>query len=210
MNEDKNQPETWQPPVEAHPVSPYVPVASDTHDDVDLPQEAASDEQFDTAPLESESDDDTAVLRWDGTEYLHQERSMQWFVVVGIVTLVLMVLAIVVLHSITFAILIPVMAVALFIYARRPPEILHYILSRKGLHIGDKLITYSQLKSFGVVSHNDVHSIVLTPRKRFQIGQTIYFPEEIGEQLVDFLAARLPMKEVSPDVVDRLLNRIHL
>ena len=52
--------------------------------------------------------------------------------------------------------------------------------------------------------------MVLTPRKRFQIGQTLYFPEEVGEQLVDMLAERLPMKEVAPDAIDRLLAKLHL
>ena len=34
--------------------------------------------------------------------------------------------------------------------------------------------------------------------------------EEIGEQLVDMLAERLPMKEVAPDAIDRLLAKLHL
>ncbi|MBC7764177.1 hypothetical protein H7Y29_00515, partial [Microbacteriaceae bacterium] len=54
------------------------------------------------------------------------------------------------------------------------------------------------------------HSVVLVPRKRFQLGQTIYFPEEVGETLVDMLAARLPMKETAPDLIDRILARLHL
>ena len=74
----------------------------------------------------------------------------------------------------------------------------------------DRLFSYSQFKSFGVIRHDRHHSVVLVPRKRFQIGQTIYFPEEIGEQLVDMLAARLPMKEVKPDFIDRLLEQLRL
>ena len=154
--------------------------------------------------------DDDVLLRWEGTEYLHRERSVLWYAEVGVVTLIFMAIAMFLLHSFTFALLIPVMAAALFVYVRRPPEVMQYILSRKGLHIGDKLFGYDYFKSFGVISHAGNHSVVLTPRKRFQIGQTIYFPEEIGEQLVDFLAARLPMKEAQPDLVDRLLSRIHL
>jgi hypothetical protein len=55
-----------------------------------------------------------------------------------------------------------------------------------------------------------MHSAVLVPRKRFQLGQTVYFPTEVGEQLVDMLASRLPMKELEPDALDRLLARLHL
>ena len=52
--------------------------------------------------------------------------------------------------------------------------------------------------------------VVLIPRKRFQLGQNIYFPTEVGENLVDMLAARLPMKEASPDIVDKLLAKLRL
>lgn len=154
--------------------------------------------------------DDAALLRWEATEYLHHTRGVRWYVIFVLVAIVAIVLAIVVVKSITFAILIPVMAAALLVYVRHAPELLQYTLSRKGLHVNDKLYGYDTFKAFGIISHNDSHSVVLIPRKRFQISQTLYFPEEIGEQLVDMLAARLPMEEISPDAVDRLLTKLHL
>jgi hypothetical protein len=60
------------------------------------------------------------------------------------------------------------------------------------------------------VQHGGHNSIVLVPRKRFQLGQTLYFPDEVGEPLVDMLAARLPMKEAAPDIIDKILTKLHL
>ena len=171
---------------------------------------AVSNEEPESFTEEPSFSDDAALLRWEGTEYVHSSRSAKWYIIFGIVTVAAVVAAIMLLKSITFAILIPVMVVALLVYVRRAPDVLQYTLSRKGIHVNDKLFTFDQFKSFGVVSYNDSHSVVLTPRKRFQIGQTLYFPEEIGEQLVDMLAERLPMKEVAPDAIDRLLARLHL
>lgn len=209
MQEGQNQTETWQQPHESSIATPSVPPQAAPAP----PEHADTLEADDAAPMDEPLDvagDDAAVLRWEGTEYLHQERSMLWFTIVGAITLLLVIVAIFVIKSITFAVLIPVMAIALFVYVRRPPMPVQYILSRKGLHIDDKLLTYDQFKSFGVLTHGGMHSVVLTPRKRFQIAQTVYFPDEVGEQLVDFLAARLPMKEVAPDAIDRLLSRIRL
>lgn len=155
-------------------------------------------------------DDSSVLLRWQGSEYLTHDRGMSWYVVMVVVVLVLVALAVFVLKSVTFAILVPVMAVALLIYVHRTPELLNYTLSHKGLHMNDKIYTYDRFKSFGVVQHGNVNSIVLVPRKRFQIGQTVYFPAEIGEQLVDMLAARLPMKEVKPDAIDKLIMRLRI
>lgn len=154
--------------------------------------------------------DDAVLLRWQGTEYTHDSRSIKWYIIFGLIAVVAVIIAVVVLKSITFAILIPVMVVALLVYVRRPPEVLDYILSRKGLHVNDKLFTFDQFKAFGIATLNGAHSVTLIPRKRFQIGQTIYFPEDIGEQLVDMLAERLPMKEIEPDAIDKLLAKLHL
>jgi hypothetical protein len=211
MQPDQDSNRDWQKPRETTPQAPYEAVDDQEYGNKPLTD---SDPQDKSDQLNSndnsQSDDDTALLRWEGTEYIHQDRNVLWYVGVAAVSAILVAVALLVFRSITFAILVPVMSVALIIYVRRPPATLHYILSRKGLHVDDRLFSYNQFKSFGVVRHDRHHSVVLVPRKRFQIGQTIYFPEEIGEQLVDMLAARLPMKEVKPDFIDRLLERLRL
>lgn len=225
MQDGEQHSENWQQPHESSSAVPYTqqvpaePIEPQQQMSTSAPAEPSVSIQQplveQPAPTSSAVSqpaitDDEALLRWTGTEYLHQERSAIFFVVIGIVAVLLTLLAIFLLHSYTFAFLVPVMAIALVVYVRRPPETLQYVLSHKGLHIGEKLFTYDQFKAFGVVSHGNQHSVVLVPRKRFQIAQSIYFPEEIGEKLVDFLAARLPMKEITPDVVDRFLARLHL
>jgi len=219
MQPDNHSNEQWQQP---HPVSsqvPFqaqeVPVADPTT--ASMPDPISSETPIDqempameTQDIPEDMNDDTVLIRWEAPEYAHRERTMGWYVIFGVVTLVLAAAAILIIKSITFAILVPVMAVALFVYTQHTPEVLRYTLSRKGLHINDKLFMYNQFKSFGIIDHNGMHSVVLVPRKRFQLGQTVYFPAEVGEQLVDMLAARLPMKELEPDALDRLLARLHL
>lgn len=164
----------------------------------------------DDAMLAVEPDDSEILVRWQGPEHLYSERSMMWYAALALATLIMMAIAYFAFNSLTFTILLPVMAVALGVYAHRPPEIIDYTLTRKGLYVRDRLMLYDQFKSFDVVTINNVHHIALIPRKRFQLGQNIYFPEESGEKIVDMLAARLPMKEVKPDFIDRILAKLHL
>jgi hypothetical protein len=42
------------------------------------------------------------------------------------------------------------------------------------------------------------------------MGLTAYFPEEVGEPLVDMLAARLPMQPHQPDAIDKLLTKLRI
>lgn len=150
------------------------------------------------------------LVRWTATEHIHREKDIVWYLIFAGVVVVLIALAIFLVRSWTFAILIPVMAAALVLYARRPPAMLEYTLSRKGLHVGDRLYEYDTFKEFGLIQDDDEHAVMLVPRKRFQPGVTVYFPEEVGEPVVDMLAARLPMHEVKLDPIDRLIRRLHI
>ena len=149
-------------------------------------------------------------IRWQATEYVHRERDHVWFIFFILVTLILMAAAIFIIRSLSFAVLIPVMAAALFIYTRRPPHMLDYTLSRHGLFINDQLFAFGDFKAFAVLHGMEQHSIMLIPVKRFKPAITINFPLEAGEAIVDTLAPRLPMREVQPDVVDRLIKKLHL
>ncbi|MBP6038005.1 MAG: hypothetical protein KA604_01560 [Candidatus Saccharimonas sp.] len=205
-------PEEWQQPQESGPQPPFQSSQDDELTD-EITTETTGGTINDTEMADDEVGQDIgegSLVRWQGTEYIHRDQTALWYVILAVITIILVVVAYVAMRSITFAVLIPVMAATLVLYTKRPPSINDYALSRKGLYINDKLYPYAQFKSFSVISHNNTHSIVLVPRKRFQIGQTIYFPEETGEQLVDMLAARLPMKEGSADFIDRILARLKL
>lgn len=216
MQPDHNQSEEWQQPRESSSQAPFQAQREPEVEGIQAPEQTDdnSGQLADTQPVAGEdpaiSEDDTVLIRWEAPEHISHDKSRGWYIIFGIVTFAVVLIAIFLMHSVSFAVLVPVMAVALFIYTRRPPELLRYTLSRKGLHINDRLFPYSLFKSFGVISHADMHSAVLIPRKRFQVGQTLYFPGDVGEQLVDMLASRLPMKEIEPDAIDRLLARLHL
>jgi hypothetical protein len=217
-------PEEWQAPTEAGSQAPYQAVAPEGGSvAVNQPTSTTQDTREGASSLEAgvtgvqtdslderELQDDDVLVRWQSAEYLHQDQTPLWYGILAVVTVVLMALAYLLIRSLTFTLLIPVMAATLVIYTRRPPAVIDYTLSRKGLYINDKLYPYEQFRSFSVVSHNGAHSVVLVPRKRFQIAQTVYFSEQVGEQLVDMLAARLPMKQGAPDMIDRLLAKLRL
>lgn len=179
---------------------------------VNSPTPTDSDNQsptFTTAPVEMRDGDDT-VVRWQASEYIQHSKSVGWYVGLAVVTVLLMLFSIFVLKSISFSILLPVMAAALLVYVLMPPEMISYTLSRKGLHINDKLHNFADYREFGVVRDELANSIVLIPRKRFLPSVSVYFPTEVGEAIVDMLAARLPMRETKLDPVDKLIRILRI
>ncbi len=148
-------------------------------------------------------------LTWQSIEYIQHDKSPIWYI--GFVSVVIILMAVALwLGSWTFAVLVPVMAVALMVYSHRPARQLQYALSDKGLYINDQLHPMGEFKSFGVVNEGELHALTLIPVKRFRPSLTVYFPLEVGERLVDFLGSYIPMHEIQPDVFDKIVRKLRI
>lgn len=198
------QNDEWQQPDQPKTVEPHAYV-----EEAQPMQPVETDDSFPTAPVEMREGDET-VVRWQASEYIQHDKNTGWYIGLGVVTVLLVLFAIFVIDSWTFAVLIPVMAAALLVYALHPPAVLSYTLSRKGLHVNDRLHSFTEFREFGVVKDDSENSVYLIPRKRFQPGVTVYFPVEVGEAIVDMLAARLPMRDVKLDPIDRLIRFLRI
>lgn len=195
--------DTWQPP-ESQPAGVYTEApAAPTAPAADQPDAPQVEE---AEPREG----DEELVRWQAVEHIYREKDPLWYLVFALIVLGFIILAIFVVKSVTFAILIPVMAAALVVYAMRPPAVISYTLSRKGLHANDRLYEFADFREFGLVHDAEEHAIMLMPRKRFQPGVTVYFPEEAGEAIIDMLAARLPMRDLKLDPIDRLIRMLRI
>lgn len=205
QNDEQPTRETWQAPTEA-------PTGVQAQSEPELTPSAQTPIQplLDTPDVTPEFDEEAALIRWQAHEYVEHARTAQWYAVFGLIAVFLMVIAIFLMKSWTFAILVPIMAVALLVYTRRPPAILDYSLTKKGLYVNEKFYPYDNFRAFSLVDHAGRHTVNLVPRKRFQLAQTISFPEEVGETLVDMLAARMPMQEAHPDIFDRITSRLRM
>ena len=149
------------------------------------------------------------AISWEAEEYIVREKNSWWYV--GLVAVGLMFSALAIwLQAWTFLAVIVLSVVALLVYAMRPPRILHYTLSNKGLSEGDHLYDYSEFKAFGILQEEGHFAIVLTPRKRFSPRMTVYFPEAQGEEIVDAFGARLPMEPVEMDLLDKLIKFLRI
>lgn len=207
------QPIAPQAPVAAAPLEPQQPVQALPSDQPIEEYDQLADgeeEYYDDDQVEEDEIDDTEAVNWQASEYIHQDKGMQWFIIFGVVFVAFEAMAIFLMNSPTFAILLVVVAVAIVVFAKRPPRVLSYSLSGKGLHIGDTLHNFADFKSFGVIHDGAEYSVMLIPTKRFQPGVTVYFPEESGEAIVDMLGARLPMQDLKLDAVDKITRFLRL
>ena len=150
-------------------------------------------------------------IHWAASEYIHEDKNWPWFVSLITVAVLFIIADMMVLKSYTFSFLVVVMVVSLLMYSRRAPKLIDYALSGdQGLYIGERLYHFSEFKAFGLIIDHDQHSIMLIPTKRFSPGVSVYFPDEVGEKIVDILGARLPMEKLKLDVIDIIVRKLRL
>jgi hypothetical protein len=147
-------------------------------------------------------------LSWEASEYIHHAKSPMWFVGYIGIMLVLLAVAYFLTQAWTFMILVVVMAVAIGVFATRPPRTLHYALTDSGVQIESSGYHYSDFRAFGIINDGALYSIMLIPVKRFMPAVNIYFAEQDGEKIVDILGSRLPMQELHLDAIDQLMRRL--
>lgn len=159
-------------------------------------------QEFDQAPVS------VPGISWQASEYIQHDKDSIWFLALAGITLLLLLVDFFLIKSWTFGALIVVMAVGVVVFARRPPRVINYTLTPDSLRVDEKQFSLQDFRAFGVLQEEAVNYIRLTPVKRFMPAVNIYFPDEYGEQIVDFLGSQLPMESIEPDFIDRLTQKI--
>ena len=148
-------------------------------------------------------------VSWEAEEYVTHDHNFIWYIGLLVVVAILSAIAIL-LKGWTFLILIILSAITLLIYILRPPRKIHYKLDNKGLTEENKLHNYENFRAFGILKEDSHFSAILIPKKRFAIQVKVYFPEGSGEAIVDQLGNHLPMEEVKPDILDKIVNFLRI
>ena len=147
---------------------------------------------------------------WQAEEYISSEKNTAWYIGLGVVVVAVILLDIFFMKSISVSVLIVVIAVVIIVMSIRPARMIQYRMNSDGLFIDDQFIKFSEYKAFGVFREHGRDSVLLIPVKRFMPGMYIYFPEGSREDIVGLLSSKLPVQEVKPDFMDRIVKLLRL
>lgn len=146
---------------------------------------------------------DVKDVQWHASEYIQHEKSTMWYGVLAAITVVSSLGLIIFMKDYTFATLIVVMAIAIVVYARRPPRDVQYVIDRQGININGILHPFESFKAFTITSEEAFFSLQLTPLKRFRPPVVLYFAQDDGERIVDALGAHIPLQPVKHDIIEQ-------
>jgi len=145
-------------------------------------------------------------VSWEAPEHYQGEKSGDWFFALTIIT-VSVVIAALFFGNTLFALLCAVGGGVLAIAASRPPRIIPFVISVRGIKVGDELYPYTTLRSFHIDEDDPrgPHLLVLS-QKHFMPLLVIPIPEEYIDDIEDILAPRLADEFLEEPLFQKLLE----
>jgi len=124
-------------------------------------------------------------IYWDYYEYEFQEKTADWFWIFGTIAILLIIIALI-LNNFLLGLIILLASFILGTYAKRPPSMITYGLSRNGVKHGETVFRYDSIKSFWInkdTKHLYIESTrMVKPHISIPLGDTD--PEIIRKKLL--------------------------
>lgn len=131
-------------------------------------------------------------ISWQHHEHAHNPKAVDWFWIVGIIAIGGIVLSLY-FKNYLFAIIILLFTVISFLLVNKPPRLLLFEITRKGVRAGNVLYPYSLLSSFWVEDTEYNDKILLKSKKPLSplilipFDSTKIDPETFRDYLLDYL-----------------------
>ncbi len=143
-------------------------------------------------------------ISWTTKEYFHQEKTADWYWVVGIVTISIALISII-LNNVIFAILVIVSSFTLSLFASRKPEDIKITVDQKGVTVGKTQYPYINLDSFWIETREIQPKIILKSKKMLMFFIVIFIEEVEIEEVKELLNRHLPEEEHQEPFLEKLL-----
>lgn len=134
-------------------------------------------------------------LTWQTEEYVHREKSPDWFWALGVIALAGAAIAVIYKDTL-FAILIILGAIILGVLAARTPKVIEISVSDEGIKIRNYLYVYKKIKSFAIDEHPMGNQLLIESDRFIAPIISIPIPPSIRtEEIIRILESKLVHKE---------------
>lgn len=143
-------------------------------------------------------------LSWQTPEYIHKEKTNDWYWIVGIVTISIALVAII-LNNLIFGILIIVCSFALSLFASRKPDTITIAIDNLGVDVGKTHHPYGVLESFWIETRDAHPRLMLKAKKTWMPFMIILLGDVPAEEIRHQLLQHLPEEEHTEPFLEKLL-----
>jgi len=148
---------------------------------------------------------DMTKLTWTAPEYVYRHKTPDWYWILGIVTVTAAIVS-VLLGNILFGFVILLSGFALALYGARPPRVITYTLTEKGIIADAVLYPYSTLESYWI-DDTVLPSRLLVQSRKIAMPLIVIPIEEVeDEDVAEILTEYLREVEHEESVAQRIFE----
>lgn len=149
------------------------------------------------------------IIEWQALEHTHVERSADWYWIIWIIALGIVVLSIFFKNFLLALIIILATTIAQ-VRSKIEPQLITFKITRKGVVAGHTIYPFSELESFWVVDDEDdlYDKIIFRSKKSFMPFLILPYdsdtlnPDELRDYLLDYLDEEHLEEPVSQKVME--------
>ena len=148
---------------------------------------------------------DKTPIHWQAFEYMHREKSSDWFWAVGIISAAGAATA-VIFNDILFAVLIVVGTFALCLYAARRPVRVNFEINEKGIIVEKTQYPYTSLESFWVEENIGTPKVLIKSNKVMMPFIILPIEEAGADHIREYLSEHLPQEEHNEPLLHHVME----
>ena len=147
-------------------------------------------------------------IQWSGFEHQHEERSSDWFYALGIIA-ISAALTSILFGNFLFGLVILIAAGTLGILATKKPEVVDFVLTDKGLTVGDTFYEYKDIRAFWIVEEAGEDATLLIDTLKFMAPHLVIpvegaYADEIRNMMGEFAQEEELTEPISHKILELL------
>ncbi len=152
---------------------------------------------------------ETIAFAWETIEFEFKEKRKDWYWIVGIVAVILIIIAII-LQNYLFAFLIGIAAFLMVNLAAKEPLVIPVEISEQGIKVYNDLYKYDSLYGFWITSNKKEEPILLllSDRRISPIVSLVIHEDIDVMELREYLSKFIEEKEMKESLTDRIIDKI--
>ena len=143
-------------------------------------------------------------IEWRTPQYIHTEKTSDWYWIVGIITVTIVLIS-VVLNNVIFAVLVLISSFTLSLYASHRPELIENEINESGIKKGNLYFPYSEIESFWVESGDRYPRILFKQKHKLSQFLTVLIHTEDAEDIKSYLSQHLAEEKMTESIFEKLL-----
>ena len=153
--------------------------------------------------IKKENKEDPEAINWRAAEYQYVQKDVGWYLLVGLVALVLIILSLL-WGNFFFAVFILIAAATIMFFAKRRPRVFNFKITDKGVAIGENIFyDYEHLDGFAVRERPEKLDEIILKRKSV-LNPYVKVPIDsvLAGKAKNVLAGKLPAVEYEESLIE--------